>query len=90
MDIVLKIILLILQIILCFAAGYAWGSIIAIRKKFEALNIRLSEILDNDKEIMDINKRVLEHTRDVLNFSKATQKENKILIEHIANKKTNS
>lgn len=87
---VLTIILVILQIILCFAAGYAWESIIAIRKKFETLNIRLSEIIDNNKEIVDINKQVLAHTEDVLNFSKATQKENKILIEHIANKKPNS
>lgn len=87
MDIVLKIILLILQIILCFAAGYAWGSIINIRRKFETLNIKLNAILDNNHDVVDFSKRVLNNTNDIIKISKAIQQNNDILIKHIANKK---
>lgn len=80
---VLTIILVILQIILCFAAGYAWGSIIAIRKKFETLNIKLNAILDNNHDVVDFSRRVLDNTNDIIKVSKAIQKNNDTLIQHI-------
>ena len=87
MTTTLYIILIILDFLLCLITGYTLGSIILLEKRFKTFSIRLSEILDSNKEVIDINKQILNHAKDVLNCSKGIQKENKILIEHIANKK---